>query len=55
MSLTEFIVEDPALTCFGERGDAVGHGPQMAPGESAAERDSFGEVVLLGRLREAIP
>jgi type I restriction enzyme, R subunit len=27
---------------------------QLAPGEPAAERDSFGEVVLVGRLREAI-
>jgi type I restriction enzyme R subunit len=26
----------------------------MAPGETAAERDSFGEVVLVGRLREAL-
>ena len=33
---------------------AVGHGPQLAPGEPAAERDTFDEVVLVGRLREAI-
>ncbi len=54
MSITESIVEDAALTWFGELGYAVGHGPQMAPGEPAAERDSFGEVVLVGRLREAL-
>jgi type I restriction enzyme R subunit len=54
MSLTESIVEDAALTWFGELGYAVGHGPQMAPGEAAAERDGFGDVVLVGRLREAI-
>ena len=54
MSLNESIVEDAALTWFGELGYAVGHGPQLAPGEPAAERDSFGEVVLAGRLREAI-
>ncbi len=54
MSLKESIVEDAALTWFGELGYAVGHGPQLAPGEPAAERDSFGEVVLVGRLREAI-
>jgi type I restriction enzyme R subunit len=54
MSLNESIVEDAALTWFGELGYAVGHGPQIAPGEPAAERDSFGEVVLVGRLREAI-
>ncbi|MEY3775403.1 MAG: hypothetical protein RLZZ129_2183 [Verrucomicrobiota bacterium] len=35
-------------------GYAVGHGPHLAPGELAAERDSFGDVVLVGRLREAI-
>ena len=53
-SLNEAIVEDAALTWFGELGYAVGHGPQLAPGEPAAERDSFGEVLLVGRLREAI-
>jgi type I restriction enzyme, R subunit len=54
VSLTESIVEDAALTWFGELGYAIGHGPQMAPGEPAAERDSFGEVLLVGRLREAL-
>ena len=54
MSLNESIVEDAALEWFGELGYVVGHGPHLAPGEPAAERDSFGEVVLVGRLREAI-
>ncbi len=54
MSLNESIVGDAALGWFGELGYAVGHGPQLAPGEPAAERDSFGEVVLVGRLHEAI-
>ncbi len=54
MSLNESIVEDAALEWFGELGYAVGHGPHFAPGEPAAERESFGEVVLVGRLREAI-
>lgn len=64
MSLNESIVEDAALEWFllrqgyggqvGELGYAVGHGPHLAPGEPAAERDSFGEVVLVRRLREAI-
>ncbi len=63
MSLNVSIVEE-ALTCFllrhgfggqvGELGYAVGNGPHRAPGEPAAEQDSFGEVVLVGRLREAI-
>ena len=54
MSLNESIVEDAALEWFGELGYAFGHGPHLAPGEPAAERDSFSEVVLVGRLREAI-
>jgi type I restriction enzyme R subunit len=54
MSLDESIVEDAALEWFGDLGYTVGHGPHLAPGEPAAERASFGEVVLVGRLREAI-
>jgi hypothetical protein len=54
LTLSESIVEDAALEWFGELGYAVGRGPQLAPGEPGAERDSFGEVVLVGRLREAI-
>ena len=45
MSLNESIAEDSALDWFGDLGHAVGHGPQLASGELAAERDSFGEVV----------
>ena len=41
MSLNESIVEDAALAWFGELGYAVGQGPQLAPGEPAAERDAF--------------
>ncbi|MBI5767862.1 MAG: type I restriction endonuclease subunit R [Verrucomicrobia bacterium] len=52
--LNEALVEDAALTWFGELAYAIGHGPHMAPGETTAERSSFGEVVLVGRLREAI-
>ena len=51
MSLTETIVEDVALEWFGELGYAIGRGSQLAPGEPAAERDSFSDVVLVGRLR----
>ncbi len=48
---TKSIVEDAALTWFGELGYAVGHGPQMAPGEATAERGTFGEVILAERFR----
>ena len=41
MSLNESTVEDAALEWFGELGYAVGHGPPLAPGEPAAERDAF--------------
>ena len=54
MSLNESIIEVAALAWFGELGYAVGHGPHLAPGEPAAERDSFSEVVLVGRLRDAV-
>ncbi|MBU6176088.1 MAG: DEAD/DEAH box helicase, partial [Planctomycetes bacterium] len=54
MPLNESIVEDAALTWFGELGYSVLHGPQLAPGESSTERHSFGEVVLAGRLRDAL-
>lgn len=36
-SLNQSIFEDAALSWFGELGYAIGHGPHMAPGESAAE------------------
>jgi type I restriction enzyme R subunit len=52
--LTEALIESAALEWFQELGYSLAHGPQMAPGEPAAERDSFGEVVLVGRLREAL-
>ena len=54
MPLNESHVEEAALEWFVELGYAVEHGTHLAPGEPAAERDSFGDVVLVGRLREAI-
>ncbi len=54
MTLNESHVEDAALEWIGELGYAVGHGPHLAPGESAAERVSFVDVVLQERLRAAI-
>src|SRR5450759_611002 len=54
MTFNESTVEDAALSWFGELGYAVAHGPHLAPGEPASERDGFGDVVLVGRLREAI-
>ena len=52
--LNESIVEDAALSWFRELGYSIESGPDLAPGEPAAERHSFGDVVLVGRLRDAI-
>jgi type I restriction enzyme R subunit len=38
MSLTESIVEDAALTWFGELGSTLGHGPHFIPCEAKAQR-----------------
>lgn len=48
MSLNESTAEDAALEWFGGWGYAIGHEPAMAPGEPAAERASFGDVLLAG-------
>jgi type I restriction enzyme R subunit len=53
-NFTESIVEDAALAWFGELGFAVLHGPEIAPGELAAERTSLGEGLLPKRLRAAL-
>ena len=50
----KFIAEDTNPTWFGELGYAIGHGLHLAPSEPAADRDSLGDVMLTGRLREAI-
>ena len=52
--LTEALVESAALEWFQDLGYALAHGPYIAPNEPSSERDSFSEVVLVGRLREAI-
>jgi len=52
--LNESIVEDAAIECFGELGYVFGHGRHLAPGELAAERGWFGEMVLVERLGDGI-
>ena len=54
MTLNESTVEHAALSWFHELGYAIAAGPHLAPGEPAAERESFADVVLVGRLRDAI-
>ena len=53
-ALNESNVEAAALTWFGELGYAVVHGPHLAPGEIATERDSFSDAILVRRLRDAV-
>src|SRR2546429_1788791 len=54
MKFTESTVEDAALAWLGELGFSVLHGPEIAPGELAAERIGFAETVLPKRLRAAL-
>src|SRR5438874_10949206 len=54
MNLTESTVESAALSWFKELTYVVAHAPHLAPGEIATERNSFFDVVLVGRLRDAI-
>ena len=51
---TESVVEDAALDYFRELGYAVAFGPEIAPEEPGAERASFGDVILVERLRAAL-
>ena len=48
MTLNEAIVEAVSLGWFQELGYAALPGPQLAPGEPAAERDSFASAFTQG-------
>lgn len=51
---TEDALERWVLEILAELGWTPVHGPDIAPGESAAERDDYREIVLIGRLSAAI-
>jgi type I restriction enzyme R subunit len=53
---TESVVEEATLEWLEGLGYAVLHGPEIAAGEPAAERDHSGyhDVVLVRRLRQAL-
>src|ERR1043165_1704404 len=53
-AVSESDVEEHALLCFAQLGYECLHGPDIAPGEPATERDGYGDVVLRGRLRGAL-
>ncbi|MBI3043491.1 MAG: type I restriction endonuclease subunit R [Betaproteobacteria bacterium] len=51
---TESVVEEAALAWLAALGYLVLHGPDIAPGELAAERRDYGQVLLEERLRQAL-
>ena len=53
-ALTEADLEAATLAWLAELGYSIVFGPDIAPGGSAVERDSYGQVVLVGRLRAAL-
>jgi type I restriction enzyme R subunit len=52
--VSESDVEELALLHFAQLGYEQAHGPDIAPGEPASERASYGDVVLRGRLEAAL-
>ena len=54
MSILESDVERELLGWFEDLGYTIVHGPDIAPGELFAEREGYGDVVLVKRLREAL-
>jgi type I restriction enzyme R subunit len=53
-TFTESVVEEAALAWLESAGWTVRKGAEIAPGEPAAERDDYGQVVLAQRLRDAL-
>jgi len=53
VTVDEAVIEDAALEWLAQLGYERVYGPNLAPGEVAAERDSFDQVYLYGRLRAA--
>ncbi|MFZ5452416.1 MAG: type I restriction endonuclease subunit R [Thermodesulfobacteriota bacterium] len=53
-SFTESVVEQAALAWLESLGYTILSGLEIAPGESQAEREDYGQVVLARRLRQAL-
>jgi type I restriction enzyme R subunit len=53
-TLTESALEEATLSWFAELDYSVAHGEDIAPEGPHAERESFGDVLLIQRLRDAI-
>ncbi len=54
LNFNESHVEAAALQWLADLGYKIVHGPDIAPGEPSAERSTFEEVLLTGRVREAL-
>lgn len=52
--ITEGLLEDWVLTLFKQIGYSIVPGPEIAPGEPMAERESYQDVVLTKRLKDAL-
>ncbi|MBI3845984.1 MAG: type I restriction endonuclease subunit R [Planctomycetes bacterium] len=53
-AFTESVVEQAALAWLESIGWQVRNGAEIAPGEPAAERDDYGQVILAQRLRDGL-
>ncbi|MCH7575924.1 MAG: type I restriction endonuclease subunit R [Candidatus Marinimicrobia bacterium] len=54
MPITEAHIEETALKWFESLGYQTVHGPDIAPGEPDEERETYGAVILVARLRAAL-
>ncbi len=52
--VSESVLEEEFLDYFRALGYTIAHGPDIAPGESLAERNSYEEFVLLNRVQNAM-
>jgi type I restriction enzyme, R subunit len=53
-SFTESTIEETALEWLKDMGYTIVFGNDIAPDEPAAERENYGEVILSGRLKDAL-
>ena len=53
-TINESLLEQATLTWCAGMGYDILHGPDIAPGEPQAERESYSDVLLIGRLRSAL-
>ncbi len=51
---TESTIEETALEWLKDMGYTIVFGGDIAPEEPAAERENYGEVILAGRLKDAL-